>query len=226
LRLRVEYCVGADLKFLSNLDLMRLLERALRRGRIPYALSEGFNPHIRLSMGTVLPVGLWGLKEYFDLDLAHAMPVEEFQHKLNQALPEAVRVNSAGEIESGSPALMKVINCTEYTFVLDDPGVNLEVWKNDLWQHQELTVASRGKKKGAIKDLRPGIYKIDVNQTAGFDIIQLWVSTGEALNIRFDELLDLLVRTGVKAGCWRDVFRGGNYIREDGRFYTPLEKVS
>ncbi|HBQ86380.1 MAG TPA: radical SAM protein, partial [Syntrophomonas sp.] len=61
--LRAEYRLGPELKFLGNLDTMHLMERALRRAGIPYALSEGFNPHIKLSMGTVLPVGLWSEKE-------------------------------------------------------------------------------------------------------------------------------------------------------------------
>jgi radical SAM-linked protein len=57
MRLRVEYSAGPELKFLANLDMMHLMERALRRAGIPYHLSEGFNPHIRLSMGTVLRLG-------------------------------------------------------------------------------------------------------------------------------------------------------------------------
>ncbi|MDD3890543.1 MAG: TIGR03936 family radical SAM-associated protein, partial [Syntrophomonadaceae bacterium] len=74
MRLRAEYRIGPELKFLANLDMMNVIGRTLRRAAIPYALSEGFNPHIKLSLGTVLPVGLWGEKEYFDLELT--MPVE------------------------------------------------------------------------------------------------------------------------------------------------------
>jgi len=57
--LRAEYSVGKNLQFLANLDMMHLMERSLRRAGIPCHLTEGFNPHIKLSMGTVLPVGLW-----------------------------------------------------------------------------------------------------------------------------------------------------------------------
>ena len=63
MRVRMEYRVGNDLKFLGNLDMMNLMSRALRRARIPFALSEGFNPHIKFSLGTVLPVGV-GEREY------------------------------------------------------------------------------------------------------------------------------------------------------------------
>ncbi len=68
MRLRAEYSVGRNLQFLANLDMMHLMERALRRAAIPCQLTEGFNPHIKLSMGTILPVGVWGKNEYFDLD--------------------------------------------------------------------------------------------------------------------------------------------------------------
>ena len=78
MRLRAEYRVGSDLRFLSSLGLMHMMERAFRRAEVPYALSEGFNPHIRLSMGTVLPVGIWGEHEYFDLELERDMDEREF----------------------------------------------------------------------------------------------------------------------------------------------------
>jgi len=70
MRIRAAYRVGEDLKFLGNLDMLNLMGRALRRADVPFALSEGFNPHIKLSLGTVLPVGVWGENEYFDLELS------------------------------------------------------------------------------------------------------------------------------------------------------------
>ena len=44
-RLRVRFCRGEELKFISHLDIIRLLVRALRRAGIPLEYTEGFSPH-------------------------------------------------------------------------------------------------------------------------------------------------------------------------------------
>lgn len=225
MRLRAEYSVGSDLRFLSNLDMMNLMARALRRAQIPFALSEGFNPHIRLSMGTVLPVGLWGKREYFDLELEREMDAGNFIENMNQALPPAMHVNACLEIGAKTPTLMNSINCACYSFVIDAPAEQMEPWKNRILQQNDMIVKSRGKKKDLDKNLRPGILKIEVNRLQDFAIIDIWGTTGEPLNVRYDELRDLFMQTGINKEAILDVCRSGNYIRENDEYYTPLEKV-
>lgn len=224
--LRCEYHVDSDLRFLANLDMMHLMERALRRAKIPYALSEGFNPHVKMSMGTVLPVGLWGQREYFDLELARPMEINDFIKQINQVLPPSMGLNSVLEIDDHSPALMKVVNSAAYSYVIDGDKTMAETTSRELLAASELLVRSRGKKKDQIKDLRAGIFKIEVNQDADFVIMVLWVSTGEPVNVRYDELADLLSQYGIASHNLRDVYRSGNYIRDNAVFYTPLEKVN
>jgi radical SAM-linked protein len=205
--------------------MMNLMARALRRARIPFALSEGFNPHIRLSMGTVLPVGLWGKREYFDLELEREMSINEFVDNMNQSLPPAMRINACLEIGIKTPALMNSINCACYSFVINDRTEQLELWKARTLQQEELMVKSRGKKKNLDKNLRPGILKIEVNRLQDFAIIDIWGTIGEPLNVRYDELRDLLLQTGIDKETVGDIYRSGNYIRERDKYYTPLEKV-
>lgn len=223
--LRCEYHVDSDLRFLSNLDMMHLMERSLRRANIPYALSEGFNPHLKLSLGTVLPVGLWGQREYFDLELKSPMDPVDFKARLDQNLPAAMGMNRVNIIDSQSPALMKVINSASYCFVLDAPLNRVEEISQELVTASQLTVRSRGKKKDQMKDLRPGIFKIKVNEIQEFVIMELWVGTGEPVNVRYDELIDLLEKHGIHQNSRKDVYRSGNYIYDNAAFNTPLEKV-
>jgi radical SAM-linked protein len=225
MRLRAEYSVGSDLRFLSNLDMMNLMARALRRAQIPFALSEGFNPHIRLSMGTVLPVGLWGKREYFDLELEREMAAHDFIEHMNQALPPAIRINTCLSISTATPTLMNSINCACYSFIINAPVEQLATWKNQILSRNELIVKSRGKKKDLNKNLRSGILKIEVNRWQDFAIIDIWGSIGEPLNVRYDELKDMLVQTGIDKEAILDVYRSGNYIHENDKYYTPLEKV-
>ena len=56
-RLRVTFCKQGRLALLSHLEVARALERAVRRAGLPYAVSQGFSPHMKIAFGAALP---WG----------------------------------------------------------------------------------------------------------------------------------------------------------------------
>lgn len=222
MRLRAEYSVGPDLKFLANLDMMHLMERTLRRARIPYLLSEGFNPHIRMSMGTILPVGLWGEKEYFDLEL-QSMSASEFMTTMNSALPPGMHINICREISAGIPSLMKVVNAAEYAFLIKKNDLEIGDITNRILDQGEILVQSRGKNKKQQKDLRPGIFGIVVEPQGEVEVISVQVSINEPLNIRFDEILDVFDTYGINKELMLDFWRRGNYIKKGDNFFSPME---
>jgi radical SAM-linked protein len=221
----MEYRVGNNLKFLGNLDMINLMSRVLRRARTPFALSEGFNPHIKLSLGTVLPVGVWGEREYLDLELAEEIEPTVLVEQLNRVLPSDMEIKRCIKVDEKQPALMKTINAASYSFILESNDDYLALPERIMGEEQ-LLVKSRGKQKGVDKDLRPGIYKITVLPQEESVIIKIWVNVGEPVNVRYDELRDLLVAQGVKPEAIVNIFRSGNYIRIGTDFYSPLEKVS
>lgn len=210
---------------MSNLDTMHLLERALRRADLPCALSQGFNPHIRLSMGTVLPVGLWGEGEYFDLELQEDMPGFDFSRRLNAVLPPGVLIREAVAIDPETPALMHSVNAAAYTFVFEERDFPAAEFFASLLIEQHLVVKSRGKKKDLDKDLRSGIYRIDIEECGTGWLVAFWVAVGEPLNVRYDELLDLLQARGLDRTRIKDIYRQGNYIYRAPAFICPMEKV-
>ena len=225
MRLRAEYLSGPDLKFLSALDRMRLMERSLRRAEIPFALSVGFNPHIKLSMGTVLPVGLWGGKEYMDVELSQAIKPGEFMDRLNHSLPKGMQINQAVVLTGSQPALMKIINACAYEMAWQSQRVSLEPVIAEIMSKPQLIVRSRGKKKNQEKDLRKGIYKVEWEAEGAIEYIRIWVSVGEPLNIRYDELIDLFSEFGVPPERLLDINRAGNYIYQNGDFISPITQT-
>jgi radical SAM-linked protein len=223
MHLRVEYQVGPDLKFLANLDMMHLMERALRRVEIPYALTEGFNPHIKLSMGTVLPVGLWGKKEYFDLELRQDMGEDDFKTKMNLTLPDGMKINKCVQIPAGTPSLMKIIAAADYCYVIQEADVKLQEMVKTILSEKHLPVPSRGKKKNVEKDLRPGLFAIKLmNNDNNTNIINVRVAAGEPLNIRYDELVDLFARWDISPQSIIDIYRCGNYVKAGNDFCSPF----
>ncbi|MBM3243599.1 MAG: DUF2344 domain-containing protein [Candidatus Omnitrophica bacterium] len=80
------------MKYISHLDLMRLFMRAMRRAELPLKLSEGFSPHPKLSLKRALKLGLESENEEASVLLTLPVLPEEFKNRLQQKLPEGIRI--------------------------------------------------------------------------------------------------------------------------------------
>lgn len=98
MRLRVRFSKTGTTRYLSHLDLLAALERALRRAGLPVAYSEGFHPHVRMHFGPPLPLGHASTSEWLDLDMQERIEPVAFTGRLNEALPRDMRVIEAREI--------------------------------------------------------------------------------------------------------------------------------
>jgi hypothetical protein len=92
---------------------MDLLERALRAAAVPVRYTEGYNPHIRLSMGPALSLGYEALAEHFDVE-CHA-PVEVgMLSSANRVLPEGLQLIGCHALPEGTPSLGKAVSACRY----------------------------------------------------------------------------------------------------------------
>ncbi len=97
---RVVYAKEGKMRFLSQLELQRVFERALRRKKLPLAFSRGFNPRPKLSFGRALPVGIASEKEVFFVGLSEEIPEERLFYALAEALPEGLTVREVSRVEA------------------------------------------------------------------------------------------------------------------------------
>ncbi len=103
-RLRVVFGKTGRLAMLSHLEVARSLERAVRRAHLPYAVSQGFSPHMRIGFGAALPVGVGGMPEFYDVFLTCWVDPEEALSALQKASPEDLMPVSCGYVEASAPA--------------------------------------------------------------------------------------------------------------------------
>lgn len=86
------------MRFISHLDLMRLFQRALRRADLPVTLTNGFNPHLKISINRALKLGVQSLDETLTVHMSKAVEPALFVELLNKNLPQGVRIVKAQEI--------------------------------------------------------------------------------------------------------------------------------
>ena len=80
------------MKYISHLDLMRLLMRGFRRAGFPLKMSEGFSPHPKLSIKRALKLGLESENEEAIVVLKEEMCPKEFREELQKQLPEGIQI--------------------------------------------------------------------------------------------------------------------------------------
>jgi radical SAM family uncharacterized protein len=112
-RYRFTFQKLGDARWLSHRNVMDLLERALRAAAVPVRYTEGYNPHIRLSMGPALALGTEAVAEHFDVE-CHA-PVEVgMLSRANRVLPEGLQLAACEALPEGTPTLGKAVSACRY----------------------------------------------------------------------------------------------------------------
>jgi radical SAM-linked protein len=74
---------------------MRLFMRAMRRAGLPIKITEGFNPHPKLSIKRALKLGIESDNEEASIVLRELVRPEDFKEKLQQQLPQGIEIKYA-----------------------------------------------------------------------------------------------------------------------------------
>ena len=114
MRMMVVFEKGEPLRYIGHLDLMRAMQRALRRSGLPIRYSNGFNPHIRLSFAAPLSVGIVGLRELMEVPLEEGVREDVFKAEMNAVLPSCLRIRQCRTLEDDFPALMSLVAGSRY----------------------------------------------------------------------------------------------------------------
>jgi len=121
-KIRFEYQKVGGLRYLSHLEVMRALARALRRARLPLAYSRGFNPQPRLSLAQALAVGVAGLCEPGEVELARPVEAEEVRARWNAHLPPELKILRTWEAPLHGSALSAGVRGAVYQIQLPPNG--------------------------------------------------------------------------------------------------------
>lgn len=89
---RIWFSKQGRIKYVSHLDIMRCMTRAVRRADIPLWYTEGFNPHPYLNFLQPMPLGVEGLNEPLDIRIEGEISDKEIMDKLNAVLPVGIKI--------------------------------------------------------------------------------------------------------------------------------------
>jgi len=190
--------------FLSHLDLMRALERAVRRSGLRLAFSEGFHPHPKISFAAPLSVGVSSEAEVADIELACATSADEVRERLAAHLPEELRVDRVVQASADDQSLMSRVAAARYRIsvpadLLGNRPLGDQIMR--LLERDSLTVSRERKGSTEVVDVRPMIFELAVvHADACHAEIEAVLATGSKSNLRPADLIAALRECGILAG--------------------------
>jgi radical SAM-linked protein len=104
-RLRFRFGKSGSLALLSHLDLVRLMERALRRSGVPVSFTGGFHPLPRVQFALALPLGAEADGEWMDVELAEWQDPAWVRQRLQAQLPAEFALAEVVEVPVSGPSL-------------------------------------------------------------------------------------------------------------------------
>jgi len=94
-------------RYLSHLEMVRSIIRALRRANINLLYSQGFHPMPKISFSQALPVGIESMHEIMDIQVKEEINISETKRLLNKELPKGIRILSMYEVPLKSKIIPK-----------------------------------------------------------------------------------------------------------------------
>jgi radical SAM-linked protein len=232
-KIRARVLKGDKVRFISHLDFLNTMNRALRRANIPIAYSQGYNPTPNISFATALAVGLTSDSEYIDFELEEDIDIQEFKDNLNQVLPQGIEILEAKQLLSKSKSLASLLRQSSYfarlelTEELSIDKLREEV-ANFLSQKELVIRRKRRRKKDRVFDIKPMIYRLEViGVQSDLATIEMLIQTGSSGNLRPEEVVDALADylEFVKPAKLVNIHRSGLYIEDNGEIIPPIEAI-
>lgn len=184
-------------RYVSHLDLMRAMTRAIRRANLPLWYTEGFNPHPYMTFALPLSLGMESLCESMDIRIVGESTNEELYEMLKGSMPPGIEIISVDEPQFDP----KYIAYGEFDILFDSEkdADKLRSDIEDMLSKDELIVQKLGKKgrHKVLKDinLMEFISDCKVSSMGERVKISLTLPAGSVTNINPSLLADEILKT-------------------------------
>ncbi len=161
---RCRFTKTGEAAFLSHLEIMGVLKRALSRSRVKLRFSEGYHPQPKLALGQPTPTGVESLSEYFDIEIEGDLD-PDFISQMNDTLPRGLNILSSKKLLPGTPSIsasmVGVIWKVELASKYPGGKEALEARIHWIKSQPSLLVTRRREKGSKEVDIRPYIESVE-----------------------------------------------------------------
>lgn len=228
MRYLIKFSKEDEIKFISHLDLMRTVQKIIKRAALPIEYSQGFNPHMSISFAQPLAVGVYSHGEYMDMSLAEELDEQYIIDALNQNAPNGIRFYKAIKLiqkgEKKVPKSMAGVDGALYKIQIKYNDVSkLEYQLNKLKKQDQWIALKKTKSNEKEEDIKTMFKEFNYSIEEGKLIIKTLVSCGSRENLSPDLIASFIKSntTGVNTDAFVDIERVETYGKLNEN-YVPL----
>jgi len=170
---RMSFSKTGRARFLSHLELMQAITRAIKRSPLQLAYTAGFHPHPKISFATATSVGMESMQEFMDVTaVEYPNDLSLLQNEINRALPAGVAITAIQRLSWVAKDLAKALYGFSYDLILrpdisecqrDDIGRNIQ----NFLAADSFEITRTAKGKTVTRDIRPFIESLILDRNAG-----------------------------------------------------------
>ncbi|MBE6053938.1 MAG: DUF2344 domain-containing protein [Clostridium sartagoforme] len=231
MRYVIKFTKESSIKFISHLDLMRTIQRVIRRADLPMEYSKGFNPHMAMSIAQPLSVGVYSDAEYMDIVLVEELNEDEIINRLNEKTASGIRFLEARKVvnkegEKKLPQSMALIDAARFTIKMVCADANIvEEKMKALEKENQWNTIKKSKKGEKEVNLRTMIKEMKYWINNDEFILNILISSGSREHLSPD-----LVASYIKSNipeilddAFVDIKREEMYVLDNNK-YVPIYK--
>lgn len=205
--LNIRFTKSDSAIYVSHIDILRNLNKTLRRAKIPMRYSQGFNPHTLINLSQPLPLGIASLSEWASLN-TEMTDADLLLDKYNANCPLGVKATECYYTDKA----MNIAGRVTYSdyFIASEKALALKDKLEGL--NKSPYVLSYEAKKGTVeKEVSSLIREISVDEKG----IYLMLAFGN-VNLRIDKLYQQFNKDFDLDIANTDVVRLSQYVEENG----------
>lgn len=161
---RCRFTKTGEAAFLSHLEIMGVLKRALSRAQVKLRFSEGYHPQPKLALGQPTPTGVESLSEFFDIEIEGDLE-GDFLHRMNTTLPRGLEVLSLEKLLPGTISISASMTGVVWKVDLDRkyPGGRQALEDRIQWMKDQASLMVTRRRSSGDKqvDIRPYIESVE-----------------------------------------------------------------
>ena len=163
--LRIKFRKVGDLQYISHLDLVRTMQKALKRAGIPMWYTEGFNPKPKMVFGPPLSIGVESECEFLDIRLLGDMELGDVKRRINESLTASLAAHDVYYPENS----LTEIEWLSYTITLrtNDTARLLCEKLSTFFDKNEINILKKTKKGEQNVNIRPLIKSFEIFECDG-----------------------------------------------------------
>lgn len=212
-RIRLAFTKLEGLRYISHLDMAKVVMLIFRRADIPMGFTQGFNRQPKMHFTPSLPLGFASRYEILDVCLLERLSTDDLLAKLSTIPLDGLSWMSAWEVPvHGEPSLSASLDTATYEIEFTDQplkaeGIQIADKLKEFNEAESFEALFIGHKKNTRRDLKQSIKSLSINQADGKVCAEVAVTLSETAYV--NPLLALEKILGVQLGGVATTTRSG-----------------